>query len=119
MLRSFTKLSTPHTVIAIDIPNDIAVTISSVLMALLSPIWIWLSIISDTKFISGTPGTMNNAHAMSGCHGVSVCKMAYSHSGRYCATAGVDINVESHARSVDTNAAIPMFTYPLDPFSLR
>ena len=51
-------------------PKDMAKIMSSVLVALTSPTSIWLSSMSLTKLISGTPGTMKRAQAIIGCQGV-------------------------------------------------
>ena len=62
---------------------------------------------SLTKLMSGTPGTMNKAHAISGCHGVEEC----INSGRAPAMNGVsERNVVTQAMSVATNAAMPIAT---------
>ena len=91
MLKSFTKLSMPHTFMATAMPNDIAATMSRVLRARLRPISKWLSSMSLTKLMSGTPGTMNRAQASSGCHTVSLWSTEASHVGRWSATTGMDM----------------------------
>ena len=105
IVRSFTKLSMPHTLMAKAMPNAIARTINSVLSARTMPTSIYPSSMSLTKLMSGTPGTMNKAQAMSGCQGVSECIIA----GRKSARAGEsERNVVAHAMSVATKAAMPM-----------
>ena len=70
--KSFTKLSIPTTSIANEMPNAMARTISSVLMARVTPTCWNPDSISHTKLMSGTPGTINRAQAIIGCHGVVV-----------------------------------------------
>ena len=91
ILRSFTKLSIPQTLIAKAIPKLIARTISKVLVALTNPVSIWLSSISLTKLINGTPGTINRAQAINGCQGVTENNIGRNHSGNTAITAGVEI----------------------------
>ena len=86
------------------IPKAMPTIISIVLMARSVPTRKLLSSISSTKLIRGTPGTMNNAQASSGCSGVLV------HAGRY---------VVSHATRVDTNAAIAIEKYWFTPSLLK
>ena len=62
----------PQTLRAKRIPNAIPIIIMTVLIARSSPIRKFVSNISSTKLMSGTPGTMNNAQAKSGCNGVDV-----------------------------------------------
>ena len=111
-------MSTPQMVMAKAMPNDIAATMRNVFTALLMPMLMWFSIMSATKFIIGTPGTMNKAQAISGCQGVSVCSSGTSQSGIIASTAGVEMNVESHASMVEKHAAAAMLTYPLEPRAL-
>ena len=62
---------------------------------------------SLTKLISGTPGTINRAQAISGCHGVAESMKP----GRLEAMDGVSDRKEvAHAMSVATKAAIPIAT---------
>ena len=48
---------------------------------------------------------MKRAQAISGCHGVSEWRTAWSGPG----SASVDINVETHASNVETKAATAIF----------
>ena len=90
----------PQNMRAKAMPNAIPTIIMAVLVALMSPTW-WLpSIISSTKLISGTPGTMKSAHAKSGCRGVVV------QPGK---------KVVSQAANVETNAAMAMDIYRFTP----
>ena len=93
-----------HTFNASRIPKAIPNIIIMVLMALSRPILKLVSNMSSTKLMSGTPGTMNSAHARSGWSGVVV------HAGRY---------VVSHATIVETNAAMAMEKYLLTPSLLK
>ena len=72
-------------------PKAIAIIIIIVLAARTSPVWMLLSNISSTKFMSGTPGTMNKAQAKRGWRGVEV-----QLAGKY---------VVSQATTVETKAA--------------
>ena len=105
MLKSLTKLSIPQTLIAIAMPKAMAATMSNVFTALTIPTSILLSSISLTKFISGTPGIINNAQAISGCQGVLEWRIGTSQVGIVASMAGVEIKAESHANSVEKNAA--------------
>ena len=68
---------------------------------------IYPSSISHTKLMSGTPGTMKRAHAISGCQGVSECMKAGSAS----AIDGLsERNEVNQAIRVATKAEMPMAT---------
>ena len=60
---------------------------------------------SFTKLISGTPGMINRAQAISGCHGVDEIMNAGSDEA---IPSVVRSSPDSHAISVDTNAEIPI-----------
>ncbi len=64
--------------------------------------------------MSGTPGTINNAQAKSGCQGVEVWRNA----GRVNA-AEVLASPNAHAMIVLTNAAKAILTYGLESLALR
>ena len=99
-------------------PNDMAATIMSVLTARVMPMLMWLSSMSLTKLISGTPGTMNRAQAMSGCQGVSLCVKGISADGMCDSITGSEMYADRHASSVEKNAAKVMLTYSLEPVEL-
>lgn len=62
---------------------------------------------SLTKLMSGTPGTMNSAHAISGCHGV----VEIIHDGMPAIIAGsVERSAVAQASNVATKAEMPMAT---------
>ena len=108
MLRSLTKLSIPHTRMANTMPNAIAATMSMVLTPRTIPTSMLLSSTSLTKLMIGTPGTINNVQAISGCQGVVVCSAWASHWGMSATNCELANVPNSHAMMVATKAAMAM-----------
>ena len=67
-----------------------------------------LSSTSLTKLMMGTPGTINNAQAISGCQGVTVCSELASHWGMSATNCELAKVPNSHAMMVETKAATAM-----------